>query len=249
MFEIKGLKVVFVSSMIILPDMYTYGSYYIDLKNRKPLGFSRVILGGWIFFLLIVVFFPDFLGKITWVPFMQKFNPLQAVFLPIVFGNNLQINVFSLLISSGVIWFFDTDSRFRMGATRYYRYLLFTILPVIPFNIGLSFILKPETLMIAPNLAIAIAWSQYRIYPARPFVWGRYAIGDIKHIPWLIGGGLGVSLLVSLIKGNSIVTILGMGFTWFLAVHFFDRKFLFDLIGRKKKPRLWGMRGGKWGMK
>lgn len=226
---------------------YYYGPM-IDLKNRRPGHFGKFLLGAWAIYVLLVIFLPSRLDALAFIPSVDNITVFRLLSIPFSFGGSGEIFVFPLILSSAAVWFFEDDVIAKLGKPKFYSYLGFTVIGGFTVSFALSFVLKPEAIIIGPNIAIALAVAMYRVHLNKPFMWGRYAFGNIRFLPWFIGFGLGLSLLMSFAKGSSKTNILGMFVTFGLCFLFFDKGHIFNLLYLRRRRRLWAMKGGRWGM-
>jgi hypothetical protein len=237
--------------MIKEKTMNYYYPPHIQLHKTKPKGFSLFMIIGWSISLFFLAFYPSIIDKILWIPSVKWFSIPGPLFLPFSWGWSKDYNIVGLIVSSIVMWFLGNSLQLKLGKKRMFGYFFMTLGTSFVVFSGLSLISNTGIGTLAPHISVVTAWGIFKTHGEKVLVYKDRLVGNTKYIPYLIYGFTGFGFLMALIKGKPTATYISIAASLVAASFFFNRKLFNTVLNKvspgKKQPKLWAMRGGKWG--
>ncbi len=224
---------------------------HIQLAGTRPRRLGLFFVIAWAVFLAVAVFAPSLLTHLAWIPSERWLAVPGPLFTPFVWGTEAHVNVVGLILSTISLWVFGGRLHNRLGTPRLTGFLIMGLVPALVTWVLLSLRFRTGVVMLGPALAVMVLLATAKVSDDLPILYKNYLVGNTRYLAYGAYGITGVGLLVSLTSATEATLFASMAAS-LVGVHFFfDRRFPATIFARlspsRRRPKLWGMRGGRWG--
>ncbi|MBU1238369.1 hypothetical protein KJ865_01555 [Myxococcota bacterium] len=231
---------------------FTYRAH-IQLDGTRPRRFGLFVIIAWAVSLGVAVFASQLLSYLAWIPSQKWLAFPGPLCTPFSWGTASHINILGMVLSVLPLWLFGGRLHDKLGTPRLYGFLVMGLTPALAVYMLLSVWFNTGVVMLGPSIAVMVLLAMAKISNDLPILYKNYLVGNTRYLTYVVYGYTGVGLLINLGDGPNTSLFLSMAASLLGVLFFFDRRLLQNFFrprfSSKSKPRLWAIRGGKWGPK